>query len=162
MNPLKQLIFFSCFLLATGQADAQKGLAIEAIFNDYGKREGSVLIELARDILSGHTQIKRYKSLIIPSDSAIIQATAASIQNDLKNGRILMESRKNGKIESGYYCLTKEENVKEYEYILFTCQPEKMTLIYIRGTFPPRCLEDELNKLKKLFIKVNNKQIKLQ
>jgi hypothetical protein len=99
--------------------------------------------------------------LIIPVDSAIISATVESIQNDLKNGRILMESRKNGEVESGYYCLTKQNNAKEYEYILFTNKSKKMTLIYIRGHFLPNRLEHELDKLKKLFIKVNNKQIKL-
>jgi hypothetical protein len=140
---------------------AQKNLNIEAIFNDYGKKEGSVLIELAKDVLGEHTRIKRYKSLIIPSDSAIIRTTMESIQKDLKDGRILMESRENGKVEVGYYCLTKEDDSNEYEYILFTHKLKKMTLIYISGRFSPRHLEDELSKLKKLFIKVNNKQIKL-
>ncbi|MDR2056847.1 MAG: hypothetical protein LBP83_00905 [Dysgonamonadaceae bacterium] len=161
MNPLKQLIFLSCFLLAALPINAQKGLSIETIFKDYGKKEGSILIELANDILRGHTRIKYYKSLIIPSDSVIIHATVESIQNDLKNGHILMESRQNGEIESGYYCLTKKGNSKEYEYVLFTNKSEKMTLIYIRGHFSPQWLEHELNKLKNLFIKVNNKQINL-
>ncbi|MDR2086287.1 MAG: hypothetical protein LBP72_03845 [Dysgonamonadaceae bacterium] len=161
MNPLKQFILLFCLLTAVLPANAQKGLNIETIFHDYGKREGSILIELAGDILKGHTRIKRYKSLIINSDSAIVRATVESIQNDLKDGRILMESRQNGAIESGYYCLTKADDSDEYEYILFTNKPEKMTVIYIRGNFAPQRLDDELKKLKNLFIKVNNKQIKL-
>jgi hypothetical protein len=36
-----------------------------------------------------------------------------------------------------------------------------MTLIYIRGAFPPSRLEKELDGLKDLFIEVNNKRLKL-
>jgi hypothetical protein len=161
MNPLKQFIFLFCLLFGCLPCYAQKNLNIEAIFNDYGKKEGSVLIELAKDVLGEHTRIKRYKSLIIPSNSAVIRATMEAIQKDLKDGRILMESRVNGKVEVRYYCLTKESDSGEYEYILFTNKLKKMTLIYIRGKFPPHKLEEELGKLKNLFIKVNNKQIKL-
>jgi hypothetical protein len=155
-----KFILLFCLLPVCLSAYAQKNLNIETIFNDYGKKEGSVLIELAKDVLGEHTRIKRYKSLIILSDSAIVRATAASIQKDLKDGDILMESRKDGQVEVGYYCLTKENDSNEYEYVLFTNKQKKMTLIYIRGRFPPQDLEDELSKLKNLFIKVNNKQIK--
>jgi hypothetical protein len=160
MNPLKQFVF-CCLLLGFLPCYAQKSLNIEAIFGDYGKRDGSVLIELAKDVLGGHSRIKRYKSLIIPSDSAIVRASMEAIRKDLKDGRILMESRENGRVEVGYYCLTKAEHAREYEYVLFTNKLKKMTLIYISGRFPPHNLEDELSKLKNLFIKVNNKQIKL-
>jgi hypothetical protein len=161
MNPLKQFISLLCLLLSCLSGNAQKNLNIETIFNDYGKKEGSILIELAKDVLGEHTRIRRYKSLGIPSDSAIIRVTIESIQKDLKDGRILMESKKNGNLEIGYYCLTKDDRAKEHEYILFTNKSKKMTLIYICGRFPPRNLDDELSKLKNLFIKVNNKQIKL-
>jgi hypothetical protein len=67
-----------------------------------------------------------------------------------------MESRKDGKVEAASYVLGKENNRQEYEYILFSIRSMKMTLIYIRGRFPPKQLEPELNKLKDLFIKVNN------
>jgi hypothetical protein len=72
-----------------------------------------------------------------------------------------MESRKNGEIETGYYCLKKKEDSPDCEYILFTRKSRKMTLIYIKGHFPPAQLEKELDKLKNLFLKVNNKRIKL-
>ncbi|MDR0559497.1 MAG: hypothetical protein LBG92_04965, partial [Prevotellaceae bacterium] len=81
-------------------------------------------------------------------------------EQDLKNGKILMENRKDGKTVTGYYCIKRQDS-KHYEYILFTDKSQKMTLIYIRGNFPPDKLEDELNKLKDLFIEVNNKRIKL-
>jgi hypothetical protein len=161
MNALKKIVFFVSFLLVYFSASAQKDLNIENIFNDYGKQEGSILIELVKDVLGNHTKINRYKSLIAPSDSAIIHAALSAIRNDSKDGSILMESMKNGKIETGYYCLKKKEDSPEYEYILFTNKSKKMTLIYIKGLFSPDQLEIELDNLKNLFIKVNNKRIKL-
>ena len=161
MNTLKKKIFFSAiFLLAYVFAGAQNDLNIGTVFQNYGKQKGAILIELAKDVLGGHTQINRYKSLILPSDTGIVNTTINAIQKDLKNGKILMENKKEGKIETGYYCLKKQDSV-DYEYILFTDKSQKMTLIYLKGKFPPDQLEDELNKLKDLFIKVNNKRIKL-
>ena len=160
MNRLNKIFLLAVFLLTYVFAGAQNNLNIETIFQDHGKQKGAVLIELAKDVLSGHTQISRYKSLILPSDTGVVNATINAIQKDLKNGKILMENKKDGKIETGYYSL-KRQNSTDYEYILFTDKSQKMTLIYLKGTFPPDQLEDELNKLKDLFIKVNNKRIKL-
>ncbi|MCL1937637.1 MAG: hypothetical protein FWF52_04485 [Candidatus Azobacteroides sp.] len=72
-----------------------------------------------------------------------------------------MESKKDGKIETGYYCIEKKDDSPFFQYILFSQKNRKMTLIYLRGDFPPSQLEEELHKLKDLFIKVNNKRIKL-
>ena len=160
MNGLKKIFLLSAFLLTYAFAGAQNNLNIETIFQDHGKQKGAILIELAKDVLSGHTQISRYKSLILPSDTGIVNATINAIQKDLKNGKILMENKKDGKIETGYYWVKRQDST-DYEYILFTDKSQKMTLIYLKGAFPPDQLNDELNKLKDLFIKVNNKRIKL-
>ena len=161
MRTLKKKIFFSAlFLLTYVFAGAQNDLNIETVFQDHGKQKGAILIELAKDVLSGHTQINRYKSLILPADTGIVNTAVKAIQEDLKNGKTLMENKKEGKIETGYYCLKRQDSL-DYEYILFTDKSQKMTLIYLKGEFPPSQLENELNKLKDLFIKVNNKRIKL-
>jgi hypothetical protein len=162
MNTLQKIILLFALLFACLPANAQKDLEIETtVFKSYGKQEGSVLIELGKDVLGNHTKISHYKSLIIPSDSTVINATLKAIRKDVEDGKILMESRKDGKIETGYYCLKKKKDSWAYEYILFTNKSRKMTLIYIKGDFPPDQLEDELHELKNLFIRVNNKQIKL-
>jgi thioredoxin reductase len=167
MNKLRRFLLLLAFILPGLLAHAQEGLNIEKIFNDYGKQEGSVLIELAKDVLGNHTKISRYRSLIIPSDSVILNTTREAILNDfVKTGHygnevVLMESKKDGKVESATYALGNNGNSSAYEYILFTNKSKKMTLIYLKGNFPPKQLESELNKLKDLFIKVNNKRIKL-
>jgi len=161
MNKIKRIVLVMGVLLACFAVSAQNGRSIGAIFDEYGKREGSIMIELGKDVLGSRTQIKRYKSLMIPSDTAMLRLTKEAIANDIKEGRKLFESRKDGKIESVSYCLKKDEQTSEYEYILFSDKSRKMTLIYVRGNFPPERLESELRRLKDLFIKVNNKQLKL-
>lgn len=158
----KKRYLIMIFLLLPILVSAQKGLEIDTIFDSYGKQEGSVLIELAKDVLGGHSAINFYKSLIMPSDTTIVKNAEKAIFQDIAGGGRMMESKKDGYIETGYYCLKKEEDAPEYEYILFKNKSEKMTLIYLKGNFPPQQLERELNRLKDLFIKVNNKRIKLQ
>jgi len=157
---IKKIVLSAIFLLIYIFVGAQNNLNVETIFQEHGKQKGAIFIELAKDVLSDHTQINRYKSLILPSDTGVVNATINAIQKDLKNGKILMENKRDGKIETGYYCLKRQDSM-DYEYILFTDKSLKMTLIYLKGAFPPNQLENELNKLKDLFIKVNNKRIKL-
>ena len=161
MNKVRRIVLVTGFLLMCFGASAQKDLNIGAIFDAYGKQEGSILIELGKDVLGNRTHIKRYKSLIIPSDTAMVRLTKEAINQDTQGGKKLFESRKDGKIEELSYCLKKDEQSLDYEYILFSNKSRKMTLIYVRGNFPPERLESELRRLKDLFIKVNNKQIKL-
>jgi hypothetical protein len=157
----KKIILSLCLLAACGFAGAQNGLRVDAIFDDYGKQKGAVLIELAKDVLGRQSHISRYKSLAISSEPDIVRMTLNAIRTDLANGKILMESQKDGMTETGYYYLPKTKDSEENEYILFSAKSRKMILIYIRGDFPPSRLERELDKLKDLFIKVNNKRIKL-
>ncbi|MDR0845379.1 MAG: hypothetical protein LBN71_09160 [Tannerella sp.] len=161
MNTLRKTIVLSVFSLACIVANAQNGLHIEQIFNEYGKQEGSILIELAKDVLGHHTRINYYKSLIITSDTEIQETIEKAVQADLEKGNIIVASQTNGKMETVYCNLEKCEESTDYEYILFKSKSKKLTLIYLKGNFPPDQLDWELNELKNLFIKVNNKQIKL-
>lgn len=140
---------------------AQQGLSIDSVFNEYGRKDGSILIELAKDVLGQRTRITKYKSLIREGDAGAYEVVMDAIEKDLESGMKLMESKKDGKIESGYYCLKKEPDSSIYEYILFKNKSDKLTLVYVRGNFSPLELEKELAKLKDLFIKVNNKRIRL-
>jgi hypothetical protein len=161
MDTIKKIIFSLCLLTACGFAGAQNDLHVDAIFDDYGKQKGAVLIELAKDVLGRHSRIDRYKSLVISCEPDVIRMTLNAIRADLGNGKILMESQKDGITETGYYHLPKVGDSEENEYILFSAKSRKMTLVYIRGAFPPARLERELDKLKDLFIRINNKRIKL-
>jgi hypothetical protein len=145
---------FSIACLFSGLA--QNNLNIGAIFDEYGKSSGSILIELGKYVLGNHTRIRRYKSLVVPADSILLQRTHTAIADDSSDGQILFESRKNGEVEAAAYCLKKSEKETEYEYVLFALKSKKMTLIYVRGPFLAEQLDGELSKLKRLFIQVNN------
>ena len=162
MNILRKITGLSICLFVCLATGAQNKLHIEKLFDDYGKREGSILIELGKDVLGTHTQITYYKSLIISADSQMEKIIRETIQKDIVEGKMLIESTRNGVVDKAYYYYP--ENKKgnsSYEYILFTMQKTKMTLVLVKGNFPPDQLQDELEKLKKLFIKVNNERIKL-
>ncbi len=150
------------FLFAGGASTAQTGLQTEKIFETYGKQKGAILLELATDVLGDHTRMTLYKSLVVPSEDPTVAAIATAIGNDIAGGSKLMETQKNGRTETGYYCLKRNLESKTYEYILYKEKSKKITLVYIRGDFPPHQLENELGKLKDLFVYVNNKRIKLQ
>ncbi|MDR2680681.1 MAG: hypothetical protein LBC47_07735 [Tannerella sp.] len=161
MDMTRKIFFLLILFASCGFAHAQKGLHVDVVFGDYGKQKGAVFIELAKDVLGRHSRINRYKSLTIPYDPEIIRTALNAIRTDMKNGEIMMESQKDGITETGYYHLAKRENSEEEEYILFSAKSKKMILIYVRGAFPPSQLEKEIYKLQDLFIKVNNKRIKL-
>jgi hypothetical protein len=161
MDKVKRIMLVMFFLSVYFTAGARNNLNIDAIFDEYGKREGSILIELGKDVLGNRTKIKRYKSLVIPSDTAMVRVANEAIAGDTSGGKKLFESRKDGKLESVSWHLKRDGKAAEHEYILFSIQSKKMTLIYVRGSFPPEELEKELGRLKDLFIKVNNKQLKI-
>lgn len=149
MNKFKKILLLLAFALPSGVAGAQEGLKIDKIFNDYGKQKGSVLLVLAKDVLGEHSKISQYKSLIVASaDSAMLSNTCAAIGSSLGSDGTVMYSLRMGESTT-------------YEYALLSYKAPKMTLIYIKGDFPPDKQNGELKKLKDLFIRVNNKQIKL-
>jgi hypothetical protein len=157
MNTFKKIIVVSGFVFACICAEAQIG-SVKDIFQNYGKRKGSTFIDLGKAVLGSHTKICRYKSLIFPADTALVNVIANEIRANYRE--TLMESMKDGQFETGYYYM-KNPNSSEYAYILFTNKSQIITLVYIVGTFPPDKLNNELDKLKDLFITVNNKQVKL-
>ncbi len=140
---------------------ARDKLKTDKIFEKYGMLDGSVLVELSTDVLAKNTKISFYKSMIMPEEKEAVQEIMTAIEEDTKEGLKIMESAKNGKVETGYYYLTPEKDRKTKEYILYKNKSKKITLIYLKGDFKPDRLEEELDKLKDLFIYVNKRRIKL-
>ena len=156
------LYFFPELLIFFLSVNAQKELNIDCIFSELGKLEGSILVELHKDVLGNHTHIHFYKSLTLTVNTDQIKSVEEAVTKDVKTGRVIFQSAGNGKVETASYCLEKLTESPHYEYILFSVRSKKMTLMYIKGQFQPHHLDNELNKLKNLFITVNNKRIKLK
>ena len=141
---------------------AQEHLTIKSIFDKYGKQEGSVLVQLSTDILSQGSKINFYKSLIIDDDISKEEAVLSALKSDTEGKPVIVEMKKNGKIETGTYYLGQNIATRENDFILYKKKSGKITLVYLKGNFSPEQLDSELKKLKDLFIYVNNKRIKLQ
>lgn len=140
---------------------AQNNLRIIDIFDKYGKKEGSILLQLSTDILSPKTDITLYKSLMIDYTPVIESEIISAVKTDIEKKIIISEVKKNGRIESGSYYLG-NNNSETNEFILYKKKENKITLVYMKGEFPSSRLEKQLEKLKDLFIYVNNKRLKLQ
>ncbi len=162
MNPIKKIMLFFLFCLSANLLAAQNATNTEKVFDKLGKQKGSVLVKLGTDVLGKNTRMQLYKSLIISSSEETTDAVLEAIRTDIEGGTKLLESQKDGKVTTGYYCLKRDDDSSPYEYILFKEKSKKINLIYIRGHFRPESLDSELDKLKDLLIYVNNKRIKLQ
>lgn len=158
----KRLFFMFCFIQVIAfSVQAQSNLEINNIFDKYGKQQGSVLVQLASDILSQGSKITFYKSLIVNETDQNRREIYAALQADIEGKVIISQVNKNGRLESGSYYLGNSKS-KGNEYLLYKNKGNKITLVYLVGNFSPARLEQELKKLKDLFIYVNDKRIKIQ
>lgn len=148
-----------CLLLFSLSGVAQNHLNIKNIFEKYGKQEGSVLVQLASDVLSQGSNITLYKSLVMDYSTQKEQDILHYLKKDITS--IISEVKKSGKTESGTYLVGTGDG-RTNEYILYKNKSNKITIVYLKGNFPPKKLDSELNKLKNLFIYVNNKRLKIQ
>ena len=155
----RKIFILNCLLLIILSATAQNHLGIKNIFDKYGKQEGSILVQLGLDVLSQGSDITFYKSLVMDYSTQKEQDILSYLKQDVTS--IISEVKKSGKTESGTY-LVETEKDKVYEYILYKNKSNKITVVYLKGNFPPKELDSELKKLKDLFIYVNNKRLKIQ
>ena len=163
MKNLIKNILFVFFLLSAFSVGAQQNLSIDTIFNEYGKQKGSVLINLGKDVLAENTKIERYKCLMISAPPEIEKKIAESVGRDFQreeekeNVLLLKEIQQDGAAKTLYFVFDTQNETAEREYILYNVKDDKITLIYMKGKFPVLEWKDELDKLKNLFIKLNNK-----
>lgn len=154
-------ILLCVFQMASLSLMSQEHLKIKDIFDKYGKKEGSILVQLSSDVLSQGSNMTFYKSLIINQNKQVETEILEAVKADINNKIILSEVKKSGMIESGSYYLGNNSSPIS-EFILYKNKAGKITLVYLKGNFPPDRLDGELKKLKDLFIYVNNKRLKIQ
>lgn len=137
-------------------------LSIDTVFNEQGRRKGSVMLDIGQDILGEHTRISRYKCLIINKKEANIDMIEAAIKRDCADGVRLKEMHshrlkemRRDDVYSVTYSLATKDASPLHSYILYTRTREIITIALITGSFAPSQLDSELEKLKKIFIKVN-------
>ena len=111
---------------------AQKQLAINKIFKQYGKQKGSTMVVLSDDVIKSY-HLDFYKSITLPYDKKRSNEIQQSLETDKKLAKKIKEVISNGIIYSGYYQLPMEGKLKN-RYILFKISDNATaTLIYMEG-----------------------------
>ena len=124
-----------CFILISlGMANAQEGLAVNNIFQQYGHSKGCKMVVMQNTKLRGY-RLAVYKSLTYNNKYA------TSINNILKTDRRaakkIREVVDNGRIASGYYMMASLQSGNN-RYILFSnTDHNKGAVIYIEGDLSP-------------------------
>lgn len=128
---LKQVVLLAMCLMASATF-AQKQLAINKIFEQYGKQKGSTMVVLSDDMIKSY-HLDFYKSITLPYDKKRSEEIQKSLETDKKKAKKIKEIISNGIIYSGYYQLPMENKLKN-RYILFKISDNATaTLIYMEG-----------------------------
>ena len=123
-------LFIMCMMASA--TFAQKQLAINQIFEKYGKQKGSTMVVLSDDMIKTY-HLDLYKSITLPVDKKRSEEIQQSLETDKKQAKKIKEVISNGIIYSGYYQLPTEDKQKNY-YILFKLSDNATaTLIYMEG-----------------------------
>lgn len=121
-------------IIGIGTTNAQEGLAVNNIFQQYGHSNGCKMVVMKNTKLRGYHLII-YKSLTYPNKYA------ADIKKDLNTDRRaakkIREVIDNGSIASGYYMMPPHANGIN-RYVLFSnTNKGKGAVIYIEGDLSP-------------------------
>ena len=123
-------LFIMCMMASATFAQTQ--LAINQIFEKYGKQKGSTMVVLSDDMIKTY-HLDLYKSITLPVDKKRSEEIQQSLETDKKQAKKIKEVISNGIIYSGYYQLPTEDKQKNY-YILFKLSDNATaTLIYMEG-----------------------------
>lgn len=131
---IKYLIML-IMLFYTVNLSAQEGLHISDVFQYYGKKHGSTMVQLSSEVLSPYNMTLYISLSFHPTKlSNGLDWVTDCIDQDKKRAKKIKETILDGKLQSGYYQLSQIQKGTN-RFILFKInQKQKATLIYIEGT----------------------------
>lgn len=112
---------------------AQGDLEINKVFEKYGKQQGTVLVEMSREMLKGY-DFTFYKSIMASGNKEAGDFARQCLEIDQKGAKKVKQVVSNGVLSSIYLQLPKKG--KYFRLVLFneaTSPERKMTLIYIES-----------------------------
>jgi hypothetical protein len=126
------LILLGLLSPAGGQAtELQKGLKIQEVFLQYGKKKNVTMVELSHEMLETYN-ITHYKSILIKDNPGALRFVRQCLEADQQGAKKIKEVTDNGNLVSAYYQLP--GNKDENRFILFKVgKKEEITLVYIEG-----------------------------
>lgn len=113
--------------------NAQSDLEINKVFEKYGKQQGTVLVEMSREMLKGY-DFTFYKSIMASGNKEAGDFARQCLEIDQKGAKKVKQVVSNGVLSSIYLQLPKKG--KYFRLVLFneaTSPERKMTLIYIES-----------------------------
>ena len=121
-------------IIGIGTANAQEGLAVNNIFQQYGHSKGCKMVVMKNTKLRGY-HLTIYKSLTYPNKYAADIKT--HLNTDRRAAKKIREVIDNGSIASGYYMMPPHANGIN-RYVLFSnTNKGKGAVIYIEGDLSP-------------------------
>lgn len=147
MKSNKKYIIIAFLLFIAGIAQAQTGLEIQKVFQQYGKSKGVVMVEL-RDKKVGNYEFSLFKSITISNNPEATNFIRTCLEKDQQGAKKVKQVMVNGVPQSVFLQLSKSG--KFYRLILFnelTKTENKTVLIYIESeTDSEEILKYILNK----------------
>jgi hypothetical protein len=117
----------------TANLSAQNDLAINKVFERYGKQKGSVMVEMSREMLKEY-DFTYYKSIVTTDNKEAADFARECLEIDQKGAKKVKQVVSNGVLSSIYLQLP--QRGKYFRLILFNetiTHERKMTLIYIES-----------------------------
>jgi hypothetical protein len=124
------LLLFAIGLTASPNLLAQKDLQISKVFEQYGKKKGSVMVELSNEAL-GDYDLTLFKSITIRNDPSAAKLIRICLSKDEEGAKKIKQVIANGVPTSIYLQLPRKG--KDNRLILFneSRSENRLTLIYI-------------------------------
>lgn len=130
MKPTKiyYLLLLAVALTASPSLFAQKDLHIIKVFEQYGKKKGTVMVELSNEAL-GNYDFTLFKSITIKDDPEAARFIRNCLSRDEEGAKKIKQVVANGILTSIYLQLPRKG--KDNRLILFNESSNTATLIYI-------------------------------
>ncbi|MGC3978739.1 MAG: DUF6108 family protein [Paludibacteraceae bacterium] len=129
----KKYIIIALMLVAAAIANAQNGLEIQKVFQQYGKSKGAVMVEL-REKKIGDYEFSLFKSITISNNPTAVNFVRACLEKDQQGAKKVKQVMVSGVLQSMFLQLSKSG--KYYRLILFndlSKTENKAVLIYIES-----------------------------
>lgn len=130
---LRIILCLTLILGATTLLQAQNGLEIEKVFQQYGKNKGVTMVSLT-DREFGDYELALFKSITISGNASAADFIRKCLEKDQLGAKKVKQVMVNGKAQSIFLELPK--NGKLSRLVLFneiTKSEQKLTLIYIES-----------------------------
>ena len=153
MAHLKKIGFWLLIGMAvslSGRLNAQQDLQISKVFEQYGKKKGTVMVQLTKEMLQDYN-FSFFKSIVIKNDSAAIAFARECVAKDQEGAKKIKQVVQNGKITSIVLELAPRD--KDNRLILYNESLEgnaALTLIYLESPM-------DVEKIMTMILKKNNK-----